>query len=63
MTQLLIFYAKLFLHRLGFTSKKGQGLAEYSLILLLIAFAVIGALTLIGTSLSDYYDRIVAAFP
>jgi len=41
----------------------GQGLVEYSLILLFVALAVIGALTLFGTTLSATYTAIRAVFP
>jgi len=63
MIHLFIFYAKLILPGLDITSEKGQTLAEYALLLLLIVLVVITALTLFGTSLSAYYVRIVAAFP
>ena len=36
-------------------SRKGQGMVEYGLILALIAVVVIGALTLMGTSLSGMF--------
>jgi len=36
----------------------GQGLVEYALILLLIAMAVVGALTLAGTTLNGTYENI-----
>ncbi|HLT18541.1 MAG TPA: Flp family type IVb pilin [Thermomicrobiales bacterium] len=42
--------------------ERGQGLVEYALIILLVAIAVIGALTTFGTSLAAYYDRINGAF-
>lgn len=42
-------------------NKRGQGLVEYALIIMLIALVVIGGLQLMGISLSDYYqDRIVS---
>jgi pilus assembly protein Flp/PilA len=40
----------------------GQGLVEYALILLLIALAVLGSLTVFGGSLNTYYQGIVTAF-
>ena len=40
--------------------EKGQGLVEYALILLLIAMAVIGALTLAGTTLNATYENIAS---
>ena len=42
--------------------KKGQGLVEYALILALVALAVIGAMRVTGTSLSDVYVRVASAF-
>ncbi len=47
----------------GIVDEKAQTLVEYALILLLIAIVVVGALTLFGTSLRDYYQLIVDAFP
>lgn len=38
--------------------EEGQGLAEYALILVLIAVAVIGALQLLGTGISDIFGNI-----
>ena len=40
------------------TGEEGQGLVEYSLIILLIAIAVIGALTLLGVDVKGLYDDI-----
>jgi Flp pilus assembly pilin Flp len=36
---------------------------EYALILSLIALAVVGAVTLFGESLEDYYQHIVDSWP
>ena len=63
MIHFLIYYAKLFLPELGITSEKGQTLAEYALLLLLIVLVVIGAITLFGTSLSAYYKEFIAVLP
>ncbi|MEW5920470.1 MAG: Flp family type IVb pilin [Bacillota bacterium] len=38
--------------------EEGQGMAEYGLILALIAVVVIGALTLLGGQLEAVFDRI-----
>ena len=38
--------------------EKGQGLAEYGLILALVALAVVGALTALGGGLNSIFDRI-----
>ena len=43
------------------TGEEGQGLVEYSLIILLIALAVIGALEAVGVNLEGFYEDIVAA--
>jgi len=42
--------------------EEGQGLAEYGLILALIAVICIGALTLLGTQISDYLNQLANAF-
>lgn len=39
-------------------NEEGQGLAEYALILVLIAVAVIGVLTALGTGIGNVFDRI-----
>ena len=41
--------------------EKGQGLAEYALILVLIAIVTIGALTLLGGNISIVLSSIAAA--
>ena len=43
--------------------EEGQGLVEYALILLFVAIALFGSVTLFGTSLSTRYDAIAAAIP
>lgn len=40
----------------------GQGLAEYGLILALVAIACIGALQLLAGGLDDVFGRVVEAF-
>lgn len=42
------------------TDEKGQTLAEYALILVLIAIVVIVALTALGPIIANAYDRIAA---
>ena len=37
---------------------EGQGLVEYALIIVLIAIVCIGALTLLGTTISGVFDQI-----
>lgn len=39
-------------------SEEGQGLAEYALILVLIAIVAIGALTALGTAITDVLNQI-----
>lgn len=41
-----------------FAEEKGQGLAEYGLILALVALAAVGTLTALGGGLSSIFDRI-----
>jgi len=43
--------------------ERGQGIVEYALIILLIALAVIVALTIFGTQLSTTYSYIVSSWP
>lgn len=45
-----------------FQDEEGQGMAEYGLILALVAVAVIIALTALGTGISGIFDEIVAEF-
>ena len=58
MIHFFIYYAKLLLPKLGITSEEGQTLAEYALLFLLIVLVVIGALTIFGTTLRDYWTYI-----
>ncbi len=41
-------------------NEKGQGMAEYALILVLVSIAAIAALTALGGSITDVFNRIVA---
>ena len=45
------------------TPKKGQGLVEYGLIIVLIAVFLIGALALVGTRLDDLFRGITFSRP
>jgi len=38
--------------------EEGQGLVEYALILVLVSIISIGALTLLGTSISDVFGEV-----
>ncbi|HLD93828.1 MAG TPA: Flp family type IVb pilin [Anaerolineales bacterium] len=44
-----------------FAKEKGQGLVEYALILVLVAIVVIVVLALLGTSITNVFQRIVQA--
>ncbi len=37
-------------------NEEGQGLVEYSLIILLVALVVIGGLTLVGTNVAAFFN-------
>jgi pilus assembly protein Flp/PilA len=41
-------------------NEKGQGMAEYALILVLVSIAAIAALTALGESITGVFNRIVA---
>ncbi len=41
-------------------NEKGQGMAEYALILVLVSIAAIAALTSLGHSIEGVFDQIVA---
>lgn len=41
--------------------EEGQGLAEYALIIVLVAIAVVTALGLVGDEISSTFDNIVTA--
>jgi pilus assembly protein Flp/PilA len=43
--------------------KRGQGYAEYGLILMLIGLVVIGALTILGQQVHDLWHSITSAMP
>ncbi len=45
------------------SDESGQGLVEYAMIILLVSIVAIGALTLLGTSVSDLIDTVGGAFP
>ena len=41
----------------------GQGLAEYALILGLVALAVVGALSAVGPQAAGFYEELLTKFP
>ena len=43
--------------------RKGQGLVEYGLILVLIAIAVVLILTLVGSQINNTFSRVGSALP
>lgn len=45
-----------------FYCEAGQGLVEYSLIILLVALVVIGGLSLFGNSVSKFFTNAGASF-
>ena len=42
--------------------EEGQGLVEYALIILLVALAVFGALTLLGTNTTGFFYNFVNTY-
>ena len=44
-------------------SEKGQGLAEYSQILVLVSIIVIVVLVLLGPAIADIYSFVIASLP
>ena len=44
-----------------FAKEKGQGLVEYALILVLVAIVVIVVLAILGPSISNIFENIIAA--
>ena len=49
------------LWNLFWTDDSGQDLAEYALLIALIAIVVIGAVTLLGTNINNVFNTIAAA--
>jgi pilus assembly protein Flp/PilA len=44
-------------------AEKGQGLLEYSLVLLLIAIAIIAVLVIFGPTIGNLYSEVIDLFP
>jgi pilus assembly protein Flp/PilA len=44
-------------------NEEGQTMAEYALLLVLVAVVVIASLTLLGTHISSLFASLTAAFP
>lgn len=49
-------------HRRPTADEAGQGLVEYALILLFVAIAAVGTLTIFGTSVSAMFTTVAGAF-
>jgi Flp pilus assembly pilin Flp len=49
--------------RFEMVTENGQGLVEYSLILLLVALALIIVLSIFGSELADVYSNIIDQIP
>jgi len=45
-----------------FRSEKGQGLAEYGLILALVSVALVAGLTALALGIAGVFDDVIAAF-
>jgi pilus assembly protein Flp/PilA len=43
-------------------NEEGQGLVEYALIIMLVALAVFGALTLLGTNTTGFFSNFVNTY-
>jgi pilus assembly protein Flp/PilA len=43
--------------------ERGQGMVEYSLLIVLLALVVIVLIAVMGTAVSNMYSNIVVAFP
>mgnify|MGYP001590549562 CR=1 FL=1 len=50
-------------HRTMLTREEGQGLAEYGLIIILAAIAVVAILTLVGPAIGNMYSYIKNTLP
>lgn len=44
-------------------NEEGQGVVEYSLIILLVAFAVFAALTLLGNNVTGFFSNFANQYP
>jgi pilus assembly protein Flp/PilA len=56
MTEMILALANYF--KLPVMDEKGQGMVEYALIIVLVAIAVIGTLTILGTTISGVFTTI-----
>lgn len=59
---MVIRYLPRLVHTLRLHRERGQGLAEYGLIITLIALVCVLAISTIGGSLSDMYNTVAALF-
>lgn len=62
MVACLLLQIKALFEDAGIVDEKAQTLVEYGLILLLIAVAVVGAVTIFGGEVNDLYQRVVTEF-
>jgi pilus assembly protein Flp/PilA len=51
------------MRRFEMDTESGQGLVEYSLVILLIALVIIIILSIFGTELADVYSNIIDNIP
>jgi len=53
----------LWLRRMTGQAQKGQGLAEYGLMLVLISVVCVAVLAMLGQSVTDLYSHVSSVFP
>ena len=58
----LAFFVKHHLWQWEDVNEEGQGLTEYAIIIMLIAIAVIGVVSIFGTQLRDLFQSVVGNF-
>jgi pilus assembly protein Flp/PilA len=59
MTEMILALVNYF--KLPVMDEKGQGMVEYALIIVLVAIAVIGTLTILGTTISGVFTTITGS--
>ncbi|MDT8382381.1 MAG: Flp family type IVb pilin [Brevefilum sp.] len=63
MARIMLLQLLAFFEDAGIVDEKAQTLVEYGLILLLIAIAVVGAVTAFGGQVRDLYQSVVDQWP